>query len=103
MYKGHITASCCTTLIQDIGSLKGSKDTRKKNLAHQIIMANIQTLGGSNNIESLETQQIVLNPNSRNMKGKHKNKKNKTDQHIPSNRPRPYTWFLALPSKYLII
>ena len=89
--------------MQNIGSLKGNRGTSTKNLTRQVIMANIQPFSGSNNIESLETQQIVLNPNSRNMKGKHKNKKNKTDQHIPSNRPRPYTWFLALPSKYLII
>ena len=67
------------------------------------VLANIQTHNGSNNIESLETQQIALNQNSRNMKAKHRKKKNKTDQQIPSNRHRPYTWFLALPSKYLII
>ena len=84
-------------------SLKGIESTSTKNLVRQVIMANIRTHGNSNNIESLEAQQIGLNPNSRNMKGKHKKKKNKTDQHIPSNRPRPYTWFLALPSKYLII
>lgn len=89
--------------MQNIGSLKGCKGTSTTNLGRKGIMASIQTLSGSNNIESLETQQIALNPNSRNMKGKHKKKKNKTDQHIPSNRPRPYTWFLALPSKYLII
>ena len=89
--------------MQNIGSLKGSKGTSTKNLTRQVIMANIQPFVGSNNIEALETQQIALNPNSRNMKGKHKKKKNKTDQHILSNRPRPYTWFLALPSKYLII
>ena len=89
--------------MESIGSLKRSKATSTKNLVRQVIMANIQTHSSSNNIESLETQQIGLNPNSRNMKGKHKKKKNKTDQHIRSNRPRPYTWFLALPSKYLII
>ena len=88
--------------MQNIGSLKRSKATSTKNLVRQVIMANIQTHCSSNNIESLETQQIGLNPNSRNMKGKHKKKKNKTDQHIHSNRPRPYTWFLALPSKYMI-
>ena len=92
----------CGTLVQNIGSLKGIESTSTKNLVCQVIMANIKTLSGSNNIESLETQQMALNPNSRNMKGKHKKKINKTDQHIPSNRPRPYTWFLALPSKYLI-
>ena len=83
-------------------SLKGIESTSTKNLVRQVIMANIQTHSGSNNIESLEAQQIGLNPNSRNMKGKHKKKKNKTDQHIQSNQPRPYTWFLALTSKYLI-
>ena len=84
-------------------SLKGIESTSTKNLVRQLIMANIQTLSGSNNIESLETRQIALDANRRNMKVKHKKKKDKADQHIPRNRPRPYTWFLALPSKYLII
>ena len=89
--------------MQNIWSLKGSKGTSTKNLVRQVTMANIQTLGGSNNNESLETQQKALNQNSRNKKVKYRKKKDKTDQQIPSNRRRPYTWFLALPSKYLII
>ena len=84
-------------------SLKGIESTSTKNLVRQVIMANIQTHSGSNNIESLETRQMALNPNSRNMKVKHKKKKDKTNQQIPCNRPRPYTWFLALPSKCLIV
>ena len=89
--------------MQNIGSLKGRKGTSTKNLTRHVIMADAQPFSGSNNIESLETRQIASNPNSRTMKGKHKKKKDKTNQHIPCNRPRPYTWFLALPSKYLII